>query len=61
MTIQLRSEISACYRNDVIGEETFLYMVENSCKMLGRFNDKFEAINDGKMSLSEFFNYLAAL
>ncbi len=49
------------YHEDVIGEETFLYMVENSCKMLGRFNDKFEAINDGKMSLSEFFNYLAAL
>lgn len=49
------------YYEDLIGSENFLYMVENSCKMLGRFSDKFEAINNGKMSLSEFFDYLTTL
>ena len=42
------------YMESIISEKVCHYMVTLSCSMTDKFNDKFKALVDGKMSLHEF-------
>lgn len=42
------------YMESIISEKVCHYMITLSCSMTDKFNDKFKALVDGSMSLSEF-------
>ena len=47
-------KMTASYRNSIIGEELFLYLIFCSCSMVEKFNDQFMAIDKGIISVEEF-------
>ena len=46
--------MTASFRESLIGEELFGYMIDCSCAMVDLFNDQFLAIDKGMMSISDF-------
>lgn len=42
------------YMGSIISEEVCKYMIVLSCSMTDKFNDKFQALAEGRMSLAEF-------
>lgn len=46
--------MTACYRESLIGEGLFHYMIECSCAMVDKYNDQFLAISKGLMSINDF-------
>ena len=45
---------TASFRESAIGEGLFQYMISLSCTVVDEFNDKFQAINEGRLSIAEF-------
>lgn len=46
--------MTASFRESLIGEELFHYMIECSCVTVDEYNDKFLAIDKGLLSISDF-------
>ncbi len=46
--------MTASFRESLIGEELFQYMISCSCAMVDMFNDQFLAIDKGMLSISDF-------
>lgn len=46
--------MTASFRDSVIGEALMEYMIDCSCAMVEKYNDQFEAINKGTLSIEEF-------
>lgn len=46
--------MTASYRDSIIGDGMLQYMIDCSCAMVDRYNDKFLAINVGLLSISDF-------
>ncbi len=46
--------MTASFRESLIGEELFQYMISCSCAMVDMFNEKFLAIDKGMLSISDF-------
>ncbi len=46
--------MAASFRESLIGEGLFQYMISCSCAMVDMYNDKFLAIDKGLMSISDF-------
>lgn len=46
--------MTASFRESLIGEELFHYMIECSCVTVDEYNDKFLAIDKGLLSVSDF-------
>lgn len=47
------------YMSSMIGTEVCRYMILLSCEMVDKFNDKFDAICKGNMTLTELKNFIA--
>lgn len=50
--------ITASYRETMIGEGLFSYLIDCADATVDRYNDQFFAINEGMMSLQDFLNKL---
>ena len=48
------------YMESIISEAVCKYMIVLSCSMTDKFNDKFQAIAEGRMTLSEFEKFTNA-
>ncbi len=48
------------YMDSMIGVEVCRYMILLSCRMIDTFNDKFQAIVDGRMTLAELQQFISA-
>ena len=48
------------YMESIISEAVCKYMIVLSCSMTDKFNDKFQAISEGRMTLSEFEKFANA-
>lgn len=46
--------LTASFRESVIGEGLFQYMISLSCVMVDKYNDQFLAIDKGELDISEF-------
>lgn len=46
--------MTASFRESLIGEGLFQYMISCSCAMVDRYNDQFLALNKGMMSITDF-------
>lgn len=46
--------MTASFRESLIGEGLFQYMISCSCAMVDKYNDQFLAINKGLMSIADF-------
>jgi len=46
--------MTASFRESVIGEGLFQYMISCACAMVDEYNDKFLAIDKGLMSINDF-------
>lgn len=46
--------MTASFRESLIGEGLFQYMISCSCAMVDKFNDQFLAIDKGVMSINDF-------
>lgn len=46
--------MTASFRESLIGEELFHYMIECSCVTVDEYNDKFLAVDKGLLSISDF-------
>lgn len=46
--------LTSSYRNSLLNSELYEYMVNVSVGTIDDYNDKFNAINEGKMSLAKF-------
>lgn len=46
--------MTASFRESLIGEGLFQYLISCSCAMVDKYNDKFLAIDKGLMSISDF-------
>ena len=47
------------YMESIISEAVCKYMIVLSCSMTDKFNDKFQALAEGRMTLAEFEKYTA--
>ena len=45
------------YMGSVISEEVCHYMIVLSCTMTDKFNDKFQAVSEGRMTLDQFAKF----
>lgn len=50
--------MTSSFRESLIGEELFKYMVSVACLTVDRYNDKLCAINDGELSIEDFIKEL---
>ena len=48
------------YMQSIISEEVCKYMILLSCNMTDKFNDKFQALAEGRMNLAEFEKFANA-
>ena len=46
--------MTASFRDSIIGDGMLQYMIDCSCAMVDRYNDKFLAINVGVLSIEDF-------
>ena len=46
--------LTASFRESTVGEDLFKYLVDVSTFTVDKYNDRFEALNSGKISLEEF-------
>ena len=46
--------MTASFRDSLIGEGLFQYMISVSCAMVDKYNDQFLAIDKGVMSIADF-------
>ena len=46
--------MTASFRDSVIGEGLFQYLISCSCAMVDKFNDQFLAIDKGLLSIGDF-------
>ncbi len=46
--------MTASYRESIIGEGMIHYLIDCTCAMMDRYNDRFLALNKGIMSLEDF-------
>lgn len=46
--------ITASFRESLLGEELFKYLVSIACHTVDKYNDQLSNLNDGKITLSEF-------
>ena len=53
----LAFKIVAPYMESILSEKVCHYMISITCEMTDKFNDKFKALVDGKMTLLEFSNF----
>lgn len=47
-------KLTSSFRSSLIGEEAFNYMVDVSCHTIDLYNDKLEALSDGRISIEDF-------
>ena len=50
----IRFRLTASFRDSVIGEELFQYMISYSCSAVDEYNDRFLALDKGLMSINDF-------
>ena len=46
--------MTASFKNSIISEDLFDYMIDCSCAMVEKYNGKFAAINNGDLSIQDF-------
>ncbi len=46
--------LTASFRESLLGEELFKYMVSISCFTIDKYNDQLSDLNDGKITLEDF-------
>ena len=46
--------MTASFRESLIGEGLFMYLISCSCAMVDKFNDKFLALDKGILSIADF-------
>jgi hypothetical protein len=46
--------LTASFRESLLGEELFKYMVSIACHTIDKYNDQLSDLNDGKISLEQF-------
>jgi len=51
-TIHFR--MTACFRESIIGEELFAYLIDCACGTIDNYNDKFFMLNKGLIDLKKF-------
>lgn len=51
-TIHFR--MTACFRESIIGEELFAYLIDCACGTIDAYNDKFFMLNKGLIDLQKF-------
>ncbi len=59
-TGEIRFRLTSCYKSAVLSEELFSYLMFVSAETVDRYNDRFQSLNDGKMTLREFLSADAA-
>ena len=50
--------MTSSYRESLIGTELMQYMIDCACYTVDKYNDKLEALNDGKMTLGELLTWI---
>lgn len=50
--------MTSSYRESLVGTDLMKYMIDCACYTVDKYNDKLEAINDGKLSLGEFLAWM---
>lgn len=53
-TGEIRFRLTSCYIGTVLTEDLFAYLMFVSARTVDHYNDRFEALNNGTMSLDEF-------
>ena len=48
--------MTSAFENSTVSEELFNYLIDCSCAMVEEYNDKFEAISKGDISISDFLS-----
>ena len=48
--------ITSSFRSSVIGEALINYLIDCTCSMVDKYNDRFLALNKGVLALSDFFD-----
>ncbi|MBR4201533.1 MAG: YbjN domain-containing protein [Oscillospiraceae bacterium] len=59
-TGEIRFRLTSCYIGTVLTEALFSYLMFVSAETIDRYNDRFEAINNGSMDLEAFLKADAA-
>lgn len=59
-TGEIRFRLTSCFIGTVLTEELFSYLMFVSAQTVDRYNDRFEALNSGKMDLDGFLQADAA-
>lgn len=47
-------KITSSFKESLVGEELFKYLISISCYAVDKYNDRFEKLNNGEISISEF-------
>jgi len=55
-TGEIRFRLTSCYKGALLSEELYSYLMYVSAETVDRYNDRFEALNNGTMSLAEFLS-----
>ena len=55
-TGEIRFRLTSCYIGTVLTEELFVYLMFVSARTVDHYNDRFEALNNGTMSLEQFLD-----
>ncbi len=55
-TGEIRFRLTSCYIGTVLTEELFAYLMFVSARTVDHYNDRFEALNNGTMSLEQFLD-----
>ena len=53
-TGEIRFRLTSCFKGALLSEELYSYLMFVSAETVDRYNDRFQALNDGKMNLQEF-------
>ena len=48
--------MTASFRDSILGERLFAYLIDCSCAMVDQYNDKFLALGKGMISINDFIN-----
>ena len=53
---EIRFRLTSCFIGTVLSEALYAYLMFVSAETIDRYNDRFEALNNGTMSLAEFLS-----
>ena len=55
-TGEIRFRLTSCYKGALLSEALYSYLMYVSAETVDRYNDRFQALNEGSMTLTDFLN-----